>query len=191
MNRDGKCEQLPSMDLRVLMSENCRTGERCETCRFWNPTTTECRRRAPIVVLRPGDNGDTATNWPHTAATEWCGEWDGERPTLAASTTREPACDDIARQLFLGRVAPHLDAPNPATLLASLLNQLPADVRRVVVRMNGLDGQPRVGLKEIGREFKMSQGQARALVAAGEQRLADAVGRLMTHPAEKSYTPRG
>jgi DNA-directed RNA polymerase specialized sigma24 family protein len=98
----------------------------------------------------------------------------------AATTPR----DDVATHLFLARIAPALETKNPAALVESLLNQLPPDVRRVIVRVNGLDGQPLAGLKDVAREFKMSQGQVRALVAAGEQRLAEAIERLAAQQHE-------
>jgi hypothetical protein len=46
------------------------------------------------------------------------------------------------------------------------------------VRMNGLDGQPLIGLKEVARELRMSREQLRGLIESGEKRLAEVVGQL-------------
>jgi hypothetical protein len=110
-----------------------------------------------------------------TAAGQWCGEWLGatERPSVVRD-------DTVATRVFLARVAPALDTQNPA-LLGSLLEQLPADVRGVLVRANGLDGRPPAGLRDVAREFKMSQGHVRALLATGEEQLAEVV-RLLARP---------
>ncbi|QJW99273.1 hypothetical protein FTUN_6875 [Frigoriglobus tundricola] len=77
-----------------------------------------------------------------------------------------------------------MSARNPAALLESLLEQLPSDVRRVLVRTNGLDGRPPAGLKDVARECKMSQGHVRALIAAGEELLTDVV-RLLSRQRER------
>ncbi len=149
-------------------------GERCETCRFWDSVATECHRHAPVVPPPNQPEPESAAGvWPRTPLDGWCGEW-----AIATETaSRQPAapCDEVATSLFLGRLAPALETRNPAALVESLLNQLPPDVRRVIVRMNGLDNQPLAGLKDVAREFRMSQGQVRALLAAGEERLAEAV----------------
>jgi DNA-directed RNA polymerase sigma subunit (sigma70/sigma32) len=96
-----------------------------------------------------------------------------------------PVGQEIATQTFLGRIAPSLEPQEPATLLEALLNQLPPDIRRVIVRVNGLDGQPLSGLKEVAREFRMSREQVRALVSAGEKRLTEVVNQLTSRRQEK------
>ena len=160
------------------MSASGERSETCETCRFWRAASSECRRRAPAVPA-PG-----AGAWPVTAANEWCGEW---APFAGAPTSGAPTSPDacVATCLFLARVAPALDARNPEPLLASLLEQLPSDVRGVLVRTNGLDGRPPAGLREVAREFKMSQGHVRALIATGESLLTEVV-RLLTRQRERS-----
>jgi hypothetical protein len=48
---------------------------RCETCLFWREVppdgdaVNECRRNAPF----PGDG--SASRWPMTKASDWCGEY--------------------------------------------------------------------------------------------------------------------
>jgi hypothetical protein len=117
--------------------------------------------------------------WPITAADEWCGEW------APAEQVAIPTFDDcVATRLFLARIAPTLDARNPAALLESLLTQLPSDVRQVLVRTHGLDGRPPAGLKDVAREYKMSQGHVRALIAKGEELLTEVV-RLLTRQRER------
>jgi DNA-directed RNA polymerase sigma subunit (sigma70/sigma32) len=90
----------------------------------------------------------------------------------------------LATRVFLARLAPTLDTRDPA-LLGSLLDQLPPDVRQVLVRTNGLDGRPPAGLKDVARELKMSQGHVRALLATGEEMLAEVV-RLLSRPRERA-----
>jgi hypothetical protein len=177
------------------METNGQRTERCDTCRFWDGETTECRRYAPVLVpalaLRTPANGDEAPAdapnrgaWPRTLPDAWCGEWDSAAmPRETGDSTAAPS--DVPARLFLGRIAPTLEPRNPLALLESLLNQLPPDIRRVIVRMNGLDGQPLAGLKDVAREFKISQGQIRALLAAGEERLAEAVRRLSVQRPDK------
>jgi hypothetical protein len=169
------------------MSGSWEREERCETCRFWVPESAECHRHAPSIVVLPLTPGTAAAApklagaWPVTGADQWCGEW-----AIPANQTGAPAVsgESVATRVFLARVAPGLDPHNPA-LLGSLLEQLPADVRRVLVRTNGLDGRPPAGLRDVAREFKMSQGHVRALLATGEQLLAEVV-RLLTRPREKA-----
>ncbi len=168
--------------------------ERCETCRYWLRDSSECRRRAPSLVVSSqlvGANGRDAqpgaSAWPVTAASAWCGEWaPAHEPPKAAPAPAEPTGQDdsVATRLFLARVAPGLSARNPAALLESLLEQLPSDVRQVLVRTNGLDGRPPAGLKDVARECKMSQGHVRALIATGEELLTDVV-RLLSRQRER------
>jgi|GEM_PF-1498871 len=168
--------------------------ERCGTCRFWAPDSSACHRRAPSVVpilpLTPQRQSETATlspqasaTWPITAENEWCGEW---APRSETQKQPEPASqeDSVAIRLFLARVAPGIATQNPNVLLESLLNQLPSDVRAVLVRTNGLDGRPPGGLKEVAREHKMSQGHVRALLATGEKLLTEVV-RLLSPQRER------
>jgi hypothetical protein len=170
------------------METNGQRTERCQTCRFWEGETTECRRHAPVLLAALAvSTGDapaippTAGAWPRTPPDGWCGDWNSaEKPR---ETDASP--DDVPARLFLGRIAPTLEVRNPTGLLESLLNQLPPDVRRVIVRMNGLDGRPLSGLKDVAREFKISQGQTRALLAAGEERLTEAVRRLAVQHHDK------
>jgi hypothetical protein len=170
------------------MSTTGERDERCETCRFWAPESSECHRRAPVAApATPTGNGEAPRHgptgaWPLTAADSWCGEWAAvEAPKAPAPTPDE--C--VAIRVFLARVAPALDAHNPPALLESLLEQLPSDVRRVLVRTHGLDGRPPAGLKDVAREFKMSQGHVRALLATGEDHLAEVV-RLLTRPRART-----
>jgi hypothetical protein len=86
----------------------------------------------------------------------------------------------VATRVFLARIAPTLNTCDPA-LLRSLLDQLPADVRGVLMRSNGLDGRPPAGLRDVARELKMSQGHVRALLATGEELLSEVV-RLLALP---------
>lgn len=53
--------------------------QRCETCRWWDTSTTSasnpdvtamCRRRPPAVDDRTG-----LAMWPMTEDVDWCGEW--------------------------------------------------------------------------------------------------------------------
>jgi hypothetical protein len=117
-------------------------------------------------------------SWPRTQPDDWCGEWD----SLILKTTIEdsalPVGQAIATRTFLKRIAPSLESQDPDTLLEALLNQLSPDLRRVIVRMNGLDGQPLLGLKEVARELRMSREQLRGLIVSGEKRLAEVVGQL-------------
>jgi hypothetical protein len=183
------------------MRNNRPHSERCETCRYWEPGTTECHRRAPVTIVALTHTVSTARGsaarsrdteirgsertWPRTNADEWCGEWDSLIEQPSASESVLPVGQQIATQTFLGRIAPSLETDDASTLLGALLNQLPPDIRRVVVRMNGLDGQPLVGLKDVAREFRMSRDQVRALIAAGEKRLAEVVTQLTTPRQER------
>ena len=176
-------------------------NERCETCRFWEAGTTECHRHAPVIVTTLGrgsapsrgvtsSSGDALTSgvnraWPRTQPEEWCGEWDSLDGKPPGGELALPIGQAIAAQTFLGRIAPTLESSDFAALLEALLNQLPPDIRRVIVRVNGLDGQPLGGLKEVAREFRMSREQVRVLVAAGEKRLAEVVGQLAGRRHEK------
>ena len=54
----------------------------------------------------------------------------------------------------------------------------------MLVRANGLDGRPPAGLRDVAREFKMSQGHVRALLTTGEGLLAEVV-RLLARRREK------
>jgi hypothetical protein len=176
-------------------------NERCETCRFWEIETTECHRHAPVMVTALGRSSSLSRStaaglgespaqgaeraWPRTQSDEWCGEWDSQTGKPPSGESALPIGQAIATQTFLGRIAPSLETPDPVTLLEALLNQLSPDIRRVIVRVNGLDGQPLNGLKEVAREFRMSREQVRALVAAGEKRLAEVVGQLAARRHEK------
>jgi DNA-directed RNA polymerase specialized sigma24 family protein len=147
---------------------------------------------SPLVLANGKADSSTqapARAWPRTQADEWCGEWDGGAEVEPQRDAALPVCQDIATRTFLGRIAPTLDAPNPAVLLEALLNQLPPDVRRVIVRMNGLDGQALSGLKEVARDFRMSREQVRALLAAGEKKLSEVIGQLAARRAESWATP--
>lgn len=179
-------------------------NERCDTCRFWKKETSECHRHAPVMVTTLGrapassriaasTSGEPSEGveraWPRTEPDEWCGEWAGqtEKPQGGGSSSL-PIGQAIATQTFLGRIAPTLESSDPTTLLEALLNQVPPDIRRVIVRVNGLDGQPLGGLKEVAREFRMSREQVRALVAAGEKRLAEVVSQLASRRHGKRDT---
>jgi hypothetical protein len=166
--------------------------ERCETCRFWAPVLSECHRHAPttLLVLTRGERhpveaaaqSKPARVWPITVAEDWCGDWAASLD--AAHKPEQDPTNDVALRIFLARVAPALDTRNPGALVESLLQQLPSDVRRVLVLTNGLEGHPRAGLKVVARELKMSQGHVRVLLATGEKILADVV-RLLTCTREK------
>jgi hypothetical protein len=183
------------------MSTQRHDNERCETCRFWEAGTTECHRRAPVTLVALPQSASvsrasgsrsvdthakgTERTWPRTRFDDWCGEWDSLIPKSPTHNSAMPVGQEIATQTFLGKIAPSLEQQDPATLLEALLNQLPPDIRRVIVRMNGLDGQPLSGLKEVAREFRMSREQVRALVAAGEKRLTEVVSQLTSRRQEK------
>ena len=173
--------------------------ERCGTCRFWDSGATECRRHAPVFIpmlpLNAGDGtGANPGGWPRTSPDAWCGEWAlAEQSPVVATATHVPAAQtepepprdrDIATHLFLTRLAPFFETANPTALLETLLNQLTPDIRRVVVRVHGLDGRPVTGLKEVARDLKMGRESIRALLTAGEKRLAEAVQGL-TRQQEK------
>jgi hypothetical protein len=169
-------------------------NERCETCRFWDGETTECHRRAPVTTIALGLSSSvkraassrSSTSrarkanrvWPLTQPDDWCGEWDSQTAKLLVEDSALPVGQAIATRTFLGRIAPSLESHDPATLLEALLNQLSPDIRRVIVRMNGLDGQPLCGLKEVARELRMSREQLRGLIVSGERRLAEVVSQL-------------
>ena len=54
---------------------------RCATCRFWNETYStegQCRAHVPVIT-------GTASMWPNTRATDWCGEYD-PRPSALRET---------------------------------------------------------------------------------------------------------
>lgn len=166
--------------------------ERCGTCRFWVAESSTCHRHAPVVPARPLTHRQSeavtppphlSARWPLTAENEWCGEW---APRTESNKNPEPVSQEesVAIRLFLARVAPGLAAQNPNALLESLLNQLPSDVRTVLVRTNGLDGRPPGGLKEVAREHKMSQGHVRALLETGEKLLTEVV-RLLSPQRER------
>jgi hypothetical protein len=171
--------------------------QRCETCRFWVPGSSECRRRAPLAVVLPPTHPSASDGmphaaraggaWPLTSADQWCGEWAAAagwaNPQPLPRPVATALAEGVAPRLFLARLAPTLETRDPA-LLGALLDQLPPDVRQVLVRANGLDGRPPAGLKDVAREFKMSQGHVRALLASGEELLAEIV-RLLTRDREK------
>ncbi len=70
------------------MGEKGSRVEQCGTCRFWQEQPTvdggRCRRHAPRprVMTADEDAGDDEQYvvWPLMLNTEWCGEWQGERP---------------------------------------------------------------------------------------------------------------
>jgi hypothetical protein len=182
------------------METDRHSQERCETCRFWQGQTHECHRHAPVILTPLGrtsalsrvkaSQAESAAipvadrAWPRTEPDEWCGEWDGPSEKAVVEDAVLPIGQIIATQTFLGKFAPTLETRDPAALLAALLNQLSPDIRRVIVRMNGLDGQPLSGLKDVAREFRMSREQVRALVATGEKRLAEVVAQLIPRRSE-------
>jgi hypothetical protein len=51
----------------------------CANCRHWlheKDATGQCRRHPPVVVYMPvGRNHVYKSEFPHTAPTDWCGEW--------------------------------------------------------------------------------------------------------------------
>ena len=81
-------------------------GQLCRNCHYWVPghgggAIGECRRYAPKphntgLALRRRDRSDAtegnAASWPETHRTEWCGEWEAERPPVPP--------DDQIRQLI-------------------------------------------------------------------------------------------
>ncbi|MCE9564169.1 MAG: hypothetical protein K8U57_19170 [Planctomycetes bacterium] len=153
----------------VGMDAEHERAERCENCRFWESGSKQCRRHAPVVLsLELG-------GWPQTQSTGWCGEWCGRRDVPPPTTPKTSAYDNLAAVIFLERLDPTLDIPNPTEVLAVLLNQLRPDIRRVVIRVHGLDGQPLEGLKGVARELKMDRTRVQALLTAGEQRLAKVI----------------
>ena len=175
-------------------------SERCETCRFWNAESSECHRRAPVTLslgrIRAGSRGNPSNSnaalpasairaWPITQADDWCGEWGGLEEKPDSGELALPIGKAIATRTFLARIASGFDSMEPESLMEALLNQLSPDVRRVIVRMNGLDGQPLSGLKEVAREFRMSREQVRAVIAAGEKRLSEVIEQLSDRRHQK------
>ncbi len=153
--------------------------ERCDRCRYWVASTSECRRNAPILhpeVKVADASGRAVGVWPLTLADGWCGEWMGQEEGRGNSQDGTKG-NDVAVHLFLARLAPGLscETTERASLLTSLLGQLQPNVRRVVIRVNGLDGQPLGGLKAVARELRMSHSQVQALLKAGEERLEQAL----------------
>jgi hypothetical protein len=187
-------EHMDNSFSRFRMGTVHHENERCETCRFWDSETSECHRRAPMTTIALGVSSslkrtassrtstarvkDVNRAWPRTQADDWCGEWDSHAAKAVMEDSALPVGQAIATRTFLGRIAPSLESHDPETLLEALLNQLSPDIRRVIVRMNGLDGQPLRGLKEVAREFRMSREQLRGLIESGEKRLAEVVAQL-------------
>lgn len=160
-----------ALELPVLPAGD--RAERCERCRFWLARAGECHRHAPAV----GPSGVEGV-WPVTEPGGWCGEWAARGD--AAVPAVGPKFGGVAVRLLLARLAPEF-ACAPAdreALVESLLAQLHPNVRKVVVRVNGLDGQPLVGLRSVARELRMSHAQVQVLLRAGEERLAIALATL-------------
>ena len=146
----------------------------CQTCRYWAYPQEECRRRPPTLV------GAAAGAWPRTRPEAWCGEWEGVGDAVLPLRPPAPTPDvlGIAAELLLARLAPGLDIPGPAAQVHHLLDILPPDARRVVIRAHGLDGRPITGVKEVARELGMSRDRVQALMAAADKRLQEAVSLL-------------
>jgi hypothetical protein len=167
------------------MDSRSTPSARCEACRYWEGATGECHRHAPALLPAAGPgagNGAEAAParvWPRTRPDEWCGEWAGTEARPAAAGPPVSMAASIAARAFLSRVAPGVELPDPEAVLEALLNQLPPDVRRVIVRLNGLDGQPLVGLRDVARDLRMSREQVRVLQAAGDKRLSEVVAYLV------------
>ena len=64
------------------------TGESCGTCHFGQPQGDKvqaCHRNAPRpvqhVTTEPGGNGThLVLRWPAVNASDWCGEYQAQRP---------------------------------------------------------------------------------------------------------------
>lgn len=73
------------------MSEGSAEGRpgRCELCRFWNSEADDAGfcQRYPPTVLHNSTARTVATEWPVTAADDWCGEF---RPRDTAVVTVRP-----------------------------------------------------------------------------------------------------
>jgi hypothetical protein len=184
------------------MSANRDHAERCDTCRFWDAEATECHRHAPVVVSElglltpagapdPGPSPAADGAWPRTPSDGWCGDWELQIGDPPARDSAVWDVERVAANLFFARMAPSLETDDCTTLLKSLLNQLPPNVRRVIVRANGLDGQPLYGLKEVARQLKMSRENVRSLLAVGEKRLAEIVEYLMRRQGEQQLHRAG
>jgi hypothetical protein len=60
----------------------------CAACRFWRQTGAdarsdgwgECRRMPPSLPQVEEDKLLHVGVWPHTAAADWCGEWEAASP---------------------------------------------------------------------------------------------------------------
>lgn len=166
------------LNIPVLADEE--RGERCETCRFWESMSGECHRHAPTVPAESLGEQQVSSNhagvWPQTLPTAWCGDWasEGEHtPSLPETVATSP----VAVHLLISRVAPFFNCEtiDVARLIEPILSQLQPDVRRVIIRVHGLDGQPLQGLKVVCRELKMSQAHVRTLLSAGEERIEKAL----------------
>ncbi|MDB5310532.1 MAG: hypothetical protein JWO38_4734 [Gemmataceae bacterium] len=165
----------------------------CETCRFWDEAREECRRHSPVLLvlipprgeLRAEGNGKPAGHvpvgqWPHTVATDWCGEWQPAGAAAPAPPAPAPvlAIGDLAARRFVRRLAPALRTTDPAGVLTPLLGQLPPDIRQVVVRLHGLDGKVADDVKRVAAETGLTPQRVRGLRSAGEYLLRDAFALL-------------
>lgn len=161
-----------TMQFELPVSPSADRDERCERCRFWCAAAGECRRHAPTAGL-----AGTTGVWPVTGPDGWCGEWAAREEGGATGGAKFGA---LAAQLLLARLAPNFscDPAERTSLLASLLGQLQPNVRKVVVRVNGLDGSPLTSLKIVARELRMSHARVQALLRAGEERLGNALAML-------------
>jgi hypothetical protein len=59
-----------------------REGQQCASCRFWRrehaergPSWGQCRRMPPVLPDYDAEKLAHVGIWPHTAADDWCGEW--------------------------------------------------------------------------------------------------------------------
>lgn len=67
-------------------------AERCDRCRFWQPTQDGsdngyCLRYPPVPLNNPLHPGSVLSWWPETAPDEWCGEFQSAEP---CTTTPPP-----------------------------------------------------------------------------------------------------
>jgi hypothetical protein len=89
LSDDGKTRMVEEVSTRVQQS--------CRCCRFWRrgpvdtrqPDWGECRRMPPTLPPIEQEKLMHVGIWPHTAADDWCGEWQaGDGPGASADASK-------------------------------------------------------------------------------------------------------
>ena len=101
--RIGSRSSKPQTEPRYRLAMTDEAPKRCGTCRYWdrdgyprpwevlaleeNETGSRgCRYNPPVLIVWPlpdGQGHNLNTDWPHTAADDWCGRWEA-RPADSA-----------------------------------------------------------------------------------------------------------